>query len=155
MGASGEQAGTQAGTQADATGDVSEAPLAITPAALDQLWRKLWSHCQYLEEDIRYAYNDDDRYRCKIAAGAAGFGLTLIHEVISPGRGACTPDCDHVKPGLSPEQVVALLAQIDHHLARTAAKAKDSWVGEDGATEHAALQSLLKAVLASATPDPE
>lgn len=128
------------------------APLEITPGALEKLWRSLWSHYQYAEEDRRYAYDHDERYRCKVAAGAAGFSVALVHDLFTPGRGLCTPDCDHVKAGLSTEQLAGLLAEVDRHLARTAVKSTDSWVGADGGTEHAELAWLRKAILAAATP---
>jgi hypothetical protein len=127
------------------------ARLSLAPDALSKLWRSLWRDYQSREKDVEHAYDDSDRYGCKVAAGAAGFCLDLVHDAFTPGRGWCTVDCNHVRAGLSAEKLAAVLAQIDHHLARTEEKSKSSCVGPDGRAENMALASLRMRILAAAT----
>jgi hypothetical protein len=125
--------------------------LALTPAALEKLWKSLWRTYQYREEDRRYAYDGDARYRCKVAAGAAGYNLGIVHDAFTPGRGWCTVDCEHVRAGLSTAQVTAILSEIDRLIANAELKAADTRVPEDGRTESLELQALRESILKAAT----
>jgi hypothetical protein len=126
---------------------------SLTPAALEKLWKSLWRTYQYREEDRRYAYDGDDRYRCKVAAGAAGYNLGLVHSAFTPGLGWCTVDCEHVRAGLSTAQVAAILSEIDRQIANAELKAADTQVPADGRTESLELQALRASIL-NAAKDP-
>lgn len=126
------------------------AQLSLTPDALEKLWKALWWSYECAEDDRRFAYDGDERYRCKVAAGAASFSLCLLHAPFAPGGGACSVDCAHLGNGLSSEQLAAVLVQIDHHIARTEEKSKSSSVGADGRWENATLKSLRAKLLEAA-----
>ncbi|MGB8929889.1 MAG: hypothetical protein WCC48_01430 [Anaeromyxobacteraceae bacterium] len=125
--------------------------LSLTPAALEELWKWLWRLYESYERDLHYAYDNDDRYRCKIAAGAAGNNLSLLHDPFAPNKGACSVDCEHIRAGLSPAQTAAVLTKIDRQIANAELKAAGTRVPEDGSTESRALQSLRASILKAAT----
>ncbi|HSM91670.1 MAG TPA: hypothetical protein VLT47_02225 [Anaeromyxobacteraceae bacterium] len=129
----------------------ASAQVSLTPEALEKLWKALWWSYERREDDRQHAYDEYDRYSCKVAANAAGFNLDLVHDAFTPGRGWCTVDCEHIRAGLSPAQVAAILAQIDHHIARTEEKSKSPSVGADGRSENAELRRLRAAILEAAT----
>jgi hypothetical protein len=133
------------------TGTTGSAQLALTPAALEALWKRLWFAWQCREEDTDHAYDDDARYRSKVAAGAACFSLCLLHDPLAPGAGACRADCDHLANGLSPENTAKVLADIDQHLARTEEKSRCPNIGADGRLEHAELLWLRAEIVKAAS----
>jgi hypothetical protein len=135
----GEQGTTDGGAQ-----------LSLTPAALEKLWKALWWTYLRREDDRQHAYDDYDRYSCKVSANAAGNNLSLLHDPFAPRKGACTVDCEHIRAGLSAEQTAAVLAEIDRQIANADLKAADTRVPEDGRTERRALQSLRESILEAA-----